>query len=91
MAKPTWEDFQRELPRALDESVRARPDLYFYGPEKVPQIAERILFAFESGPGAAHNSVAVRLACARVGIKQSTRAIKALVAEWRERRVQHAD
>lgn len=60
---------------ALVEARAKQPDLYAWPAEEAPIIAERMRAAFVRG-SYNHDGLAIRLACKRLGIKHTRKAME---------------
>lgn len=73
----TAQDFAREYEKALSAAVTKKPGDYAYGPERVPDVAKKMIDAYKIGMASA--SSAMRTAARKCGIAPTLSAVRALL------------
>jgi hypothetical protein len=70
------QEFGKVYGPCLEECLRRYPEQYFYPPSFVPDVVNRMILAFTAGTYS-QDGPAVRMACKRLGINHTRRAMEA--------------
>jgi len=70
-------EFSEAYRASLTEAVEYQPHLYAYGPDKVPEVANKMLKAISENPRSVTytNSPGFKLTCGKLGIKYTVKSI----------------
>ena len=71
-----FETFLATYTEKLAETIKRRPDEYFYPPSDAPKVAEKMTRSLREGTANVHNSPAIKATCRALSLPCRIGAIK---------------